>query len=195
MAKVLLMGPDRERTAGIRTLLRQDGHQVSLLRQIDGWRGQDPQLGGHDNFSSEAFVLKVTAGDFYDSDAAAPGQDPPGSVPRSIITKSVPSYSTIDELSWSENASTELGHVGHEVVSLRGNRTGSLFLMDPDGNAELYNGTTGAWNLTATIPQELTLREGFTLSPLPTALEQRLTAIWAHITLWNHNRPGLPRSA
>jgi putative nucleotidyltransferase with HDIG domain len=44
MAKVLLMGPDRERTGGIRTLLRQDGHQVNLLRCIDGWRGQECEI-------------------------------------------------------------------------------------------------------------------------------------------------------
>jgi putative nucleotidyltransferase with HDIG domain len=44
MAKVLLMGPDRERTTGIRSLLRQDGHQVNLQRSVDGWRGRERSL-------------------------------------------------------------------------------------------------------------------------------------------------------
>jgi putative nucleotidyltransferase with HDIG domain len=41
MARILLIGPDRERTGGIRSLLRHDGHQVDLFRQVDGWREQE----------------------------------------------------------------------------------------------------------------------------------------------------------
>ena len=44
MAKIMLIGSDRERTSGIRSLLRQDGHQVSLLRAIDGWRAKEAHL-------------------------------------------------------------------------------------------------------------------------------------------------------
>lgn len=38
MAKILLMGSNRERIAGIRGLLGQDGHQVARLRAVEDWR-------------------------------------------------------------------------------------------------------------------------------------------------------------
>ena len=38
MARVLLIGPERNRSAGVRSLLRQDGHQVVWLRSVDRWR-------------------------------------------------------------------------------------------------------------------------------------------------------------
>ncbi len=38
MAKVLLVGPNRERTGGIRSLLKEDGHEVRLERSIGSWR-------------------------------------------------------------------------------------------------------------------------------------------------------------
>lgn len=38
MARVLLLGPDRQRAAGVRSLLRQDGHQVVWLRSLERWR-------------------------------------------------------------------------------------------------------------------------------------------------------------
>jgi putative nucleotidyltransferase with HDIG domain len=41
MARVLLLGTDKERAAGIRSLLRQDGHLVSWLRAVDDWRAQE----------------------------------------------------------------------------------------------------------------------------------------------------------
>jgi putative nucleotidyltransferase with HDIG domain len=44
MAKVLLMGQDRDRTGGIRSLLRQDGHQVACLREVGGWRIKEREL-------------------------------------------------------------------------------------------------------------------------------------------------------
>jgi len=44
MARIMLIGSDRERTSGIRSLLRQDGHKVSLLRSIGGWRASEEQL-------------------------------------------------------------------------------------------------------------------------------------------------------
>lgn len=45
MAKVLLIGQDRDRTSGIRSLLRQDGYQVTHLREVEGWRGRERELG------------------------------------------------------------------------------------------------------------------------------------------------------
>jgi HD-GYP domain-containing protein (c-di-GMP phosphodiesterase class II) len=41
MAKIMLIGGEKERTSGIRSLLRQDGHQVSLVRSIGGWRAKE----------------------------------------------------------------------------------------------------------------------------------------------------------
>lgn len=37
MAKVLLLGEDRDRAAGLRVLLRQDGHRVRWLRNVERW--------------------------------------------------------------------------------------------------------------------------------------------------------------
>lgn len=44
MAKVLLMGRDRDRTGGIRSLLRQDGHQIHCLREFEGWRDREREF-------------------------------------------------------------------------------------------------------------------------------------------------------
>jgi len=44
MAKIMLIGREKERTSGIRSLLRQDGHQVSLVRSIGGWREREEHL-------------------------------------------------------------------------------------------------------------------------------------------------------
>jgi putative nucleotidyltransferase with HDIG domain len=44
VAGILLMGPDKERTAGIRSLLRQDGHRVTLLRSVEGWRVKEKEV-------------------------------------------------------------------------------------------------------------------------------------------------------
>lgn len=38
MGKVLLVGPDRDRAAGLRSLLREDGHAVRWLRSLEQWR-------------------------------------------------------------------------------------------------------------------------------------------------------------
>ena len=44
MARVLLIGPDRERATGLRSLLRRDGHQVTWLRSADGWNDREREL-------------------------------------------------------------------------------------------------------------------------------------------------------
>lgn len=48
MAGILLLGPDRTRTGGLRTLLREDGHRVKWLRTVKDWpeieRGYLPEL-------------------------------------------------------------------------------------------------------------------------------------------------------
>ena len=38
MARVLLIGPERQRASGVRSLLRSEGHQVVWLRSVDRWR-------------------------------------------------------------------------------------------------------------------------------------------------------------
>ena len=38
MARVLLIGPERQRASGVRSLLKQEGHQVVWLRSVDRWR-------------------------------------------------------------------------------------------------------------------------------------------------------------
>jgi len=44
MPKIMLIGKNRERTSGIKSLLRQDGHQVSLVRVVEGWQEREEQL-------------------------------------------------------------------------------------------------------------------------------------------------------
>jgi HD-GYP domain-containing protein (c-di-GMP phosphodiesterase class II) len=44
MARIMLIGGDRDRTSGIRSILRQDGHNVSMLREVRGWRGREEKL-------------------------------------------------------------------------------------------------------------------------------------------------------
>ena len=44
MASILLLGSDRERAMGVRSLLRQDGHQVTYERNLDGWRGRERKV-------------------------------------------------------------------------------------------------------------------------------------------------------
>jgi HD-GYP domain-containing protein (c-di-GMP phosphodiesterase class II) len=38
MGRILLIGPERQRAVGVRSLLRQDGHQVVWIRSTDRWR-------------------------------------------------------------------------------------------------------------------------------------------------------------
>ncbi len=44
MADILLVGPQRDRVSGVRSLLRQDGHQVSCLRRIEQWREAEREI-------------------------------------------------------------------------------------------------------------------------------------------------------
>jgi putative nucleotidyltransferase with HDIG domain len=44
MASILLIGPERDRTAGIRSLLRQDGHRIALHRETEGWRIREKEI-------------------------------------------------------------------------------------------------------------------------------------------------------
>ncbi len=44
MANILLVGPKRDRVSGVRSLLRQDGHQVSCLRREDHWRAAEQEI-------------------------------------------------------------------------------------------------------------------------------------------------------
>ncbi len=44
MAQILLLGPDRERAVGVRSLLRKDGHQVAWLKSVDNWLGEERAL-------------------------------------------------------------------------------------------------------------------------------------------------------
>jgi len=38
MANLLLLGADRERVAGLRSILRKDGHEITPLRTVENWR-------------------------------------------------------------------------------------------------------------------------------------------------------------
>jgi putative nucleotidyltransferase with HDIG domain len=69
MASILLMGPDRDRTAGIRTLLRQDGHRVVLHREVEGWRVREREI------LPELVIAAVHSADRV---LAQPGQPPRG---------------------------------------------------------------------------------------------------------------------
>ncbi len=44
MARVLLLGPDRRRAAGIRNLLAGDGHQVEWSRSLKHWLAQEREI-------------------------------------------------------------------------------------------------------------------------------------------------------
>lgn len=44
MASILLVGPQRNRVSGVRSLLRHDGHQVSCLRREDQWRAAEQEI-------------------------------------------------------------------------------------------------------------------------------------------------------
>ncbi len=44
MARLLLLGPDRLRAAGLRELLVHDGHAVTWLRSLDGWCDHEARL-------------------------------------------------------------------------------------------------------------------------------------------------------
>ena len=41
MARVLLIGPERQRAAGVRVMLRQEGHHVTWSRSLNSWREQE----------------------------------------------------------------------------------------------------------------------------------------------------------
>ena len=45
MAHVLLLGPDRKRATGLRTLLARDGHTVTWLRSVRGWAVHEREVG------------------------------------------------------------------------------------------------------------------------------------------------------
>jgi HD-GYP domain-containing protein (c-di-GMP phosphodiesterase class II) len=44
MARILLLGPDRQPAAGLRGLLTQDGHAVSWLRSLEGWLAHEREI-------------------------------------------------------------------------------------------------------------------------------------------------------
>ena len=44
MANILLLGPERERAAGIRSLLKRDSHRVIWHRSVDDWRVQEQDI-------------------------------------------------------------------------------------------------------------------------------------------------------
>jgi two-component system response regulator RpfG len=44
MANVMLLGPDRRRTGDIRSLLRQDGHDVTYVPEVFDWRAREREI-------------------------------------------------------------------------------------------------------------------------------------------------------
>ena len=45
MARVLLLGPERQRAVGLRSLLAGDGHRVTWLRSLEGWLTHERDCG------------------------------------------------------------------------------------------------------------------------------------------------------
>jgi HD-GYP domain-containing protein (c-di-GMP phosphodiesterase class II) len=76
MSHVLLLGSDRERVAEVRTMLRQDGHQVSATRTIDGWRSMEREL------SPDLVVAAVNSTDVV---LAAPQRKPCRGFPAPLL--------------------------------------------------------------------------------------------------------------
>jgi HD-GYP domain-containing protein (c-di-GMP phosphodiesterase class II) len=68
MARIMLMGPDRGRTAGIRSILRQDGHRINVLRSVQGWRAKEREL------KPELIIAAVEAVDTVLSDQGRPAR-------------------------------------------------------------------------------------------------------------------------
>jgi len=47
MARVLLLGPDRQRSAGLRSLFARDGHDVTWLKSLHAWRNHEREILPH----------------------------------------------------------------------------------------------------------------------------------------------------
>ena len=45
MAHIMLLGPERERAKGIRGILRKEGHRVTWVSSVDGWRDYEHEIG------------------------------------------------------------------------------------------------------------------------------------------------------
>ena len=68
MAKVLLVGRDKDRTGGIRSLLRQDGYRVVCLREVEGWRARERE------FLPELVIAAVESPDAVLADHGRPAR-------------------------------------------------------------------------------------------------------------------------
>lgn len=68
MARILLLGPDRERAAGIRSLLGPDGHQVTWSRSTKNWKDQEREI------SPELVIAAVASPDRVLDAADRPGR-------------------------------------------------------------------------------------------------------------------------
>ena len=93
MARVLLLGPDKERAAGIRSLLGHDGHHVIWARSTDDWRATERDV------LPELIVVAVGSADRVLAAASQPG---PGFLARgdpSDVKESV-SNSNPEPLPW-----------------------------------------------------------------------------------------------
>jgi HD-GYP domain-containing protein (c-di-GMP phosphodiesterase class II) len=44
MARLLLLGPDRQRVAGLRALLARDGHAITCVRSLEGWLEREREI-------------------------------------------------------------------------------------------------------------------------------------------------------
>ena len=78
MANVLLVGSDRNRVSGVRSLLRQDGHQVSCLRNESQWRAAEADIRPD---------LLVAAVENTDGVLDVPGRSPHGFPPPLLFVQ------------------------------------------------------------------------------------------------------------
>ena len=72
MARVLLLGPDRQRAAGLRSLLARDGHHVTWLRSLESWATHERESQPDLVLAAVAPTEAVLAGDRPGAGFAAP---------------------------------------------------------------------------------------------------------------------------
>lgn len=84
MARLLLIGPERERAAGVRSLLRHDGHHVTWLRSVVAWREQERE---------QRPELVIAAVGSPDELLAAGGRSPGGFLPPLLLLQQEADFS------------------------------------------------------------------------------------------------------
>jgi len=78
MARLLLLGPERQRAAGLRTMLVRDGHEVTWLRSLENWAAHERE------FQPDLVVAAVSQPDPV---LAAATDRPPGFPPPILFVQ------------------------------------------------------------------------------------------------------------